>query len=253
MPRIKLEIEYDGTGFVGWQKQDNGVSVQNLIENALLKAIGQRVNLYVAGRTDAGVHAIRQVAHFDYKATKKLEIKNFSEAINFYIKNYPISILNTEQVTQKFHARFSAKSRVYLYRISNRRSKVALDRNRVWLLRKPLNIISMKKAAKFLIGKHDFNSFRSVHCQARSSIKSLKNIEIKRKQEELRITLTAPSFLHNQVRIIVGTLKMVGEGKIKPKDMLAILKGCERKLAGPTAPANGLYFVEAKYWSLVLK
>ena len=247
MPRIKLEIEYDGTGFVGWQKQDNGVSVQNLIENALLKAIGQRVNLYVAGRTDAGVHAIRQVAHFDYKATKKLEIKNFSEAINFYIKNYPISILNTEQVTQKFHARFSAKSRVYLYRISNRRSKVALDRNRVWLLRKPLNIISMKKAAKFLIGKHDFNSFRSVHCQARSSIKSLKNIEIKRKQEELRITLTAPSFLHNQVRIIVGTLKMVGEGKIKPKDMLAILKGCDRKLAGPTAPANGLYFVEAKY------
>jgi tRNA pseudouridine38-40 synthase len=187
------------------------------------------------------------VAHFDYKATKKLEIKNLSEAINFYIKNYPISILNTEQVTQKFHARFSAKSRVYLYRISNRRSKVALDRNRVWLLRKPLNIISMKKAAKFLIGKHDFNSFRSVHCQARSSIKSLKNIEIKRKQEELRITLTAPSFLHNQVRIIVGTLKMVGEGKIKPKDMLAILKGCERKLAGPTAPANGLYFVEAKY------
>ncbi len=247
MPRIKLEIEYDGTGFVGWQKQDNGVSVQNLIENALLKAIGQRVNLYVAGRTDAGVHAIRQVAHFDYKATKKLEIKNFSEAINFYIKNYPISILNTEQVTQKFHARFSAKSRVYLYRISNRRSKVALDRNRVWLLRKPLNIISMKKAAKFLIGKHDFNSFRSVHCQARSSIKSLKNIEIKRKQEELRITLTAPSFLHNQVRIIVGTLKMVGEGKLKPKDMLAILKGCDRKLAGPTAPANGLYFVEAKY------
>ena len=247
MPRIKLEIEYDGTGFVGWQKQDNGVSVQNLIENALLKAFGQRVNLYVAGRTDAGVHAIKQVAHFDYKATKKLEIKNFSEAINFYIKNYPISILNTEQVTQKFHARFSAKSRVYLYRISNRRSKVALDRNRVWLLRKPLNIISMKKAAKFLIGKHDFNSFRSVHCQARSSIKSLKNIEIKRKQEELRITLTAPSFLHNQVRIIVGTLKMVGEGKIKPKDMLAILKGCERKLAGPTAPANGLYFVEAKY------
>ena len=247
MPRIKLEIEYDGTGFVGWQKQENGVSVQNLIENALLKAIGQRVNLYVAGRTDAGVHAIRQVAHFDYKATKKLEIKNFSEAINFYIKNYPISILNTEQVTQKFHARFSAKSRVYLYRISNRKSKVALDRNRVWLLRKPLNIISMKKAAKFLIGKHDFNSFRSVHCQARSSIKSLKNIEIKRKQEELRITLTAPSFVHNQVRIIVGTLKMVGEGKIKPKDMLAILKGCERKLAGPTAPANGLYFVEAKY------
>ena len=247
MPRIKLEIEYDGTGFVGWQKQENGVSVQNLIENALLKAIGQRVNLYVAGRTDAGVHAIRQVAHFDYKATKKLEIKNFSEAINFYIKNYPISILNTEQVTQKFHARFSAKSRVYLYRISNRRSKIALDRNRVWLLRKPLNIISMKKAAKFLIGKHDFNSFRSVHCQARSSIKSLKNIEIKRKQEELRITLTAPSFLHNQVRIIVGTLKMVGEGKIKPKDMLAILKGCDRKLAGPTAPANGLYFVEAKY------
>jgi len=247
MPRIKLEIEYDGTGFVGWQKQENGVSVQNLIENALLKAIGQRVNLYVAGRTDAGVHAIRQVAHFDYKATKKLEIKNFSEAINFYIKNYPISILNTEQVTQKFHARFSAKSRVYLYRISNRKSKVALDRNRVWLLRKPLNIISMKKAAKFLIGKHDFNSFRSVHCQARSSIKSLKNIEIKRKQEELRITLTAPSFLHNQVRIIVGTLKMVGEGKIKPKDMLAILKGCDRKLAGPTAPANGLYFVEAKY------
>ncbi len=247
MPKIKLEIEYDGTGFVGWQKQENGVSVQNLIENALLKAIGQRVNLYVAGRTDAGVHAIRQVAHFDYKATKKLEIKNFSEAINFYIKNYPISILNTEQVTQKFHARFSAKSRVYLYRISNRRSKVALDRNRVWLLRKPLNIISMKKAAKFLIGKHDFNSFRSVHCQARSSIKSLKNIEIKRKQEELRITLTAPSFLHNQVRIIVGTLKMVGEGKIKPKDMLAILKGCNRKLAGPTAPANGLYFVEAKY------
>ena len=247
MPRIKLEIEYDGTGFVGWQKQENGVSVQNLIENALLKAIGQRVNLYVAGRTDAGVHAIKQVAHFDYKATKKLEIKNFSEAINFYIKNYPISILNTEQVTQKFHARFSAKSRVYLYRISNRRSKIALDRNRVWLLRKPLNIISMKKAAKFLIGKHDFNSFRSVHCQARSSIKSLKNIEIKRKQEELRITLTAPSFLHNQVRIIVGTLKMVGEGKIKPKDMLAILKGCERKLAGPTAPANGLYFVEAKY------
>lgn len=247
MPRIKLEIEYDGTGFVGWQKQENGVSVQNLIENALLKAIGQRVNLYVAGRTDAGVHAIRQVAHFDYKATKKLEIKNFSEAINFYIKNYPISILNTEQVTQKFHARFSAKSRVYLYRISNRRSKIALDRNRVWLLRKPLNIISMKKAAKFLIGKHDFNSFRSVHCQARSSIKSLKNIEIKRKQEELRITLTAPSFLHNQVRIIVGTLRMVGEGKIKPKDMLTILKGCDRKLAGPTAPANGLYFVEAKY------
>lgn len=247
MPRIKLEIEYDGTGFVGWQKQENGVSVQNLIENALLKAIGQRVNLYVAGRTDAGVHAIKQVAHFDYKATKKLEIKNFSEAINFYIKNYPISILNTEQVTQKFHARFSAKSRVYLYRISNRRSKVALDRNRVWLLRKPLNIISMKKAAKFLIGKHDFNSFRSVHCQARSSIKSLKNIEIKRKQEELRITLTAPSFLHNQVRIIVGTLRMVGEGKIKPKDMLTILKGCDRKLAGPTAPANGLYFVEAKY------
>ena len=247
MSNFRIDIEYDGTDFVGWQKQDNGVSVQDLVENALLKVTGQKINLHVAGRTDAGVHAIKQVAHFDYKVTKKIEIKNLSEAINFYIKNYPISVLNAEKVTKKFHARFSAKARVYLYRISNRKSKVALDKNRVWLLRKPLNIASMKKAAQLLIGKHDFNSFRSVNCQARSSIKSLKSIKITSKKEELRITLMAPSFLHNQVRIIVGTLRMVGEGKIKPKDISDILKGCDRKLAGPTAPANGLYFVEARY------
>jgi len=247
MPRIKLTIEYDGTDFVGWQKQENGISVQGLVEDALRKVIGQKANLHVAGRTDAGVHAIRQVAHLDCAAMQRLKIENLSEAINFYIKNYPVSILSAEKVTKKFHARFSAKYRVYLYRISNRKSKVALDRNRVWLLKKPLNIITMKKAAKFLIGRHDFNSFRSVHCQARSSIKSLEAVEINRKQEELRITVTAPSFLHHQVRIIVGTLKMVGEGKLKSGDMLTILEGCDRKLAGPTAPANGLYFVEAKY------
>ena len=245
MPRYKLTIEYDGGGFVGWQRQENGLSVQQALEEAIEKFCGKATTLLGAGRTDTGVHALGQVAHFDL--AKAAEVDTVRDAINFHVRPAAISILIAEQVDDDFHARFSATERAYLYRILNRRPPPVLDKGRVWHLIAPLDSEAMNKAAQALVGFHDLTSFRSVHCQAESAEKTICRIEVTRQNEEIRLLLRAPSFLHNQVRIITGTLVWVGEGKWSPGDVADALAARNRTASGPTAPPEGLYFLEAVY------
>jgi len=245
MTRYKVSIEYDGRDFVGWQRQDNGYSVQQAVEEAITDFCGETVVVYCAGRTDAGVHALGQVAHFDL--AEAAEVDTVRDAINFHVRPAAISILIAEQVDDGFHARFSATERVYLYRILNRRPPPVLDKGRVWHLIAPLDSEAMNKAAQALVGVHDFTSFRSVNCQAESAEKTVYRIEVTRQNEEIRLLLRAPSFLHNQVRIIAGTLAWVGEGKWSPGDVANALAARNRTASGPTAPPEGLYFFEAVY------
>lgn len=245
--RYKIEIEYDGTNLVGWQKQREGKSVQSLLADAIKDFCGEDAEVFGAGRTDAGVHAIAQTAHFDI--SKKVEPFKLREGLNFYLRTYdaPVSILTTEVVDEDFHSRFSAKSRSYIYRILNRRAPAVLEKNRVWWVPVPLDIEKMKKGAKYLIGHHDFTSFRAAECQALSPMKTLDKIEIEQYGDEIKFYVEAKSFLYHQVRNIVGTLKMVGDGHLKPEDVKEILEAKDRKKAGPTAPACGLYFYNVKY------
>jgi len=245
MPRYKLTVEYDGTPFVGWQKQDNGMSVQAVIEEAVRKFSGETVTATGAGRTDAGVHALGQVAHLDLK--KDWTPNRVREALNYHVQPHPVTIRSVEIVDDAFHARLSARRRSYLYRILNRRAPPALDLHRVWHVAKALNAAAMHEAAQILVGRHDFTTFRASLCQAKSPVKTLDRLEIAQAGEEIHVHAEARSFLHHQVRNMVGTLKLVGEGKWTGKHVAAALAARDRRKGGPTAPAEGLYLVEVSY------
>jgi len=243
--RFRLLVEYDGTGYVGWQRQDNGPSIQQAIEEAIFAFSAERTNLAAAGRTDAGVHALGQVAHVDLARDTKAD--TLRDAVNFYLKPQPISILAAEPVGADFHARFSARGRRYLYRIVNRRAPLAIERDRAWWVQNELDASAMQAAGQRLIGHHDFTSFRSSICQAASPLKTLDRLDVERAGEEIRIHAAARSFLHHQVRSMVGTLKLVGEGRWTAEDVAAALAARARSAAGPTAPAEGLFLAEVRY------
>ena len=245
MTRFKLTIEYDGGGFVGWQRQKNGPSVQQALEDAVLAFCGEKVSAQAAGRTDAGVHALGQCVHLDL--ARDASPDRVREAINFHLKPAPVAVLAAAVVDGDFHARFSAVRRRYLYRIVNRRAPLTLARGRAWLVRPALDAAAMHAAACLLVGRHDFTSFRSVHCQAPSPVRTLDRLTVEREGEGIAIAAEARSFLHHQVRNMVGSLKLVGEGKWRASDLRDALAARDRAAAGPTAPAEGLYLVGVDY------
>ncbi len=245
MLRYRLIVEYDGADFVGWQRQENGLAVQQVIEEAIERFCGEQVTTFAAGRTDAGVHALGQVVHFDL--SREAEPDTVRDAINFHLRPAAVAVVAAERAADDFHARFSAVGRAYLYRIANRRAPLVLDRGRAWWVPVPLDAEAMHAAAQGLVGRHDFSSFRAAECQADSPVKTLSAIEVARDGEEIRVTARARSFLHHQVRNMVGTLKRVGEGKWSAADVARILAERNRAAAGPTAPACGLYLTEVFY------
>ena len=245
MPRYKLTIEYDGTPFVGWQVQDNGMSVQGVVTDAVFAFAGERTIVAGAGRTDAGVHALGQVAHIDL--AKDWEADTVRDALNAHLRPHPVAVLTAEQVADDFDARFSAIKRLYLYRIVNRRADLALDQLRAWRVPRPLDSSAMHKAAQKLVGRHDFTTFRSSECQAKSPVKTLDRLDVARDGDEGRITAMARSFLHNQVRSMVGSLIHVGEGKWSAADLSAALAARDRTACGQVAPPQGLYLVRVEY------
>lgn len=245
MSRYKITIEYDGSGFVGWQRQENGFSVQQAIEEAINKFSGEKITLFGAGRTDSGVHALGQVAHFDLQ--KNTDADTVRDAVNFHLKPACVSILDATPVADDFDARFSALERAYRYRITNRRAPLAVSRGYSWWVPVPLDVEAMNEAAGHLVGKHDFTTFRSVHCQAKSPLKTLNALTVTGDGESIEIEARAPSFMHHQVRNFAGTLKLVGEGKWSPGKVKTALEKKDRTAGGPTAPPDGLYFVEVVY------
>lgn len=245
MPRYRITIEYHGAGFVGWQRQANGISVQEALETALERLTGAAVRVQGAGRTDAGVHAAGQVAHFDLAAP--FPLKSLRDGTNFHLKPHRASVLDAAEAADDFDARFSAIGRRYRYRILNRRGPPALDRGQVWFFAKPLDAAAMAEAATALLGRHDFTSFRAAQCQAKSPVKTLDQLEVSRTGDEVVLDVAARSFLHNQVRIIAGTLVRVGEGAWRPEDVAAALAARDRSAAGPTAPPEGLCLMGVCY------
>ncbi|MEM8812124.1 MAG: tRNA pseudouridine(38-40) synthase TruA [Pseudomonadota bacterium] len=245
MPRFKLTIEYAGTGFAGWQRQEGQPSVQQAIEEAIERFCGDTLSIQGAGRTDAGVHALAQVAHADL--SKDWSADRVRDAVNAHLRPLPIAVLEAERVSDDFQARFSAIRRHYHYRIINRRAPLTLDRDRAWLVPKPLNADAMHQASQRLVGYHDFTTFRSVHCQARSPVKTLDVLEVSRDEDAIDVYCSAPSFLHNQVRSLVGSLKLVGEGRWSSDDLAHALAARDRKECGPVAPACGLTLVAVDY------
>jgi len=243
--RWRLTIEYDGSPFMGWQRQDHGPSVQQALEEALARMTGERPGVHAAGRTDAGVHALAMSAHVDIEKT--LTEHRLREGVNALVRPHPISVLSAEHVADDWHARFSCIGRRYLYRVLNRRAPPALDRGRVWHVAVPLDVAAMAEGAAFLVGRHDFTTFRSVHCQSDSPVKTLDRLEVARAGDEIRIEAAARSFLHHQVRSMVGCLALVGRGQWKPADIGAALGARDRSALGFNAPPHGLYFVEASY------
>jgi len=245
--RFKIIIEYDGTNYSGWQIQANALSIQESIQKAIKEFSSHTVEIFGAGRTDAGVHARGQVAHFDMP-----EFCNFSEdtiknAINYHLKPQPIVVTNCIRVNEEFHARFSAKKRYYEYKILNRDAMPALEYNRVWHISKNLDNKKLAEAAKHLEGQHDFSSFRSSQCQSSNPVKTIDNISISKNADIISINISAKSFLHHMVRNIVGTIYLAGIGKILPSHVKNILEARDRKKAGITAPACGLYFLRVDY------
>jgi tRNA pseudouridine38-40 synthase len=245
MPRYKLTIEYDGTPFVGWQVQDNGVSVQGVLAEAVLAFTGERAVVGGAGRTDAGVHALGQIAHVDL--AKDWPADTVRDALNAHLRPHPIAVLLAERVADDFDARFSAIKRHYRYRIVNRRADLALEALRAWRIPRPLDAAAMHDAAQRLVGRHDFTTFRSTECQAKSPVKTLDRLDVARDGDEVRITAIARSFLHNQVRSMVGSLVHVGEGKWSADDLAAALAARDRTACGQVAPPQGLYLVRVEY------
>jgi tRNA pseudouridine38-40 synthase len=245
MPRYKLTIEYDGSPFVGWQRQTNGRSVQEAIEDALAGLTGERPTLRGAGRTDAGVHALGQTAHFDL--ARDWEGDKLRDALNAHLRPKPVAVLAAEPAAADFDARYSAIRRHYCYRLLTRRAPPVLDRNRVWHIARPLNAVAMHRAARQLLGTHDFTTFRSTECQAKSPVKTLDRLDVVRREDELIVTASARSFLHNQVRSMVGSLKLVGEGKWSADDLQQALETRDRTACGPVAPPDGLYLVRVDY------
>ena len=245
MPRYKLVIEYDGTPFVGWQVQDNGASVQGVITDAVAAFAGERVAVSGAGRTDAGVHALAQVAHVDL--AKDWDSETVRDAINAHLRPHPVTVLTAERLSESFDARFSAAKRHYLYRIVNRRANLALEQNRAWRIVRALDDAAMHAAAQKLVGRHDFTTFRAAQCQAKSPVKTLDRLDVVRDGEDVRIHATARSFLHHQVRSMVGSLAHVGEGKWTSDDLAAALAARDRSACGQVAPPHGLYLVRVEY------
>lgn len=251
--RYKITIEYNGTNLLGWQRQLDGPSVQEYLETALGRlarpdttSTNKFIEVQGAGRTDAGVHALAQVAHFDLK--RDIADWKLRDALNFHLRDLeaPVVVLDVEVVPDDFNARFSALGRGYIYRILNRRAPSVLEKDRVWWVPVELDVEKMRQAAQFLLGHHDFSSFRAAACQAKSPIKTLDKLDISTRGDEIVFEVEARSFLHHQVRNMVGTLKLVGDGHLKPEDISKILEAKDRKAAGPTAPACGLYL--SKVW-----
>jgi tRNA pseudouridine38-40 synthase len=245
MPRYKLTIEYDGTPFVGWQVQDNGVSVQGTLADAVFAFAGERAVVAGAGRTDAGVHALGQVGHVDLG--KDWAADTVRDAINAHLRPHPVAVLAAERVADDFDARFSASRRHYLYRVVNRRADLALDVLRAWRVARLLDAAAMRDAAQRLVGRHDFTTFRSTECQAKSPVKTLDRLDVTRDGDEVCVTATARSFLHNQVRSMVGSLIHVGEGKWSADDLAAALAARDRTACGQVAPPQGLYLLRVEY------
>jgi tRNA pseudouridine38-40 synthase len=245
VPRYKLTIEYDGAGLVGWQRQANGPSVQTALETAIHRFCGESVTVYGGGRTDAGVHALGQTAHIDLAREVPCEV--IRSAVNYHLRPAAISVLAAEQAPPDFDARLSAVRRRYRYRILNRRAPPTVDRGRVWQVAPPLDHEAMREGARHLVGHHDFSTFRDSLCQAKSPVKTLDALEVSREGDEIRIEAQARSFLHHQVRNIVGTLELVGLGRWRPDDVATALAARDRRAGGPTAPAEGLYLVAIDY------
>jgi tRNA pseudouridine38-40 synthase len=245
VPRYKLLIEYDGVPFQGWQTQADGPTVQGAIEAALLAFAGEAVTIQGAGRTDAGVHALGQVAHADL--SRDFEPGTVRDALNAYLRPQPVAILSAEKVTDEFDARFSARKRHYLYRICNRRPDLTLERERAWRVGRPLDDRAMHEAAQRLLGKHDFTTFRSTDCQAKSPLKTLDRLDVTRDGDWVLVETAARSFLHNQVRSMVGSLVHVGEGKWSADDLSRALEARDRTACGQVAPPQGLYLTRVDY------
>lgn len=245
MPRYKLTLEYDGTPFSGWQRQENAPSVQAALERAAEAVDGAPVRVHGAGRTDSGVHALGQAAHLDL--TKDLAPDTVRDAINFHLKPDPVAVIEAEQVSDEFHARFSAVKRHYLYRMIDRRAPLTLDRSQVWRVSRKLDAEAMHHAAQALAGRHDFTTFRDAQCQADSPVKTLDAISVSRYGEEVQLTCSARSFLHRQVRSMVGSLVEVGVGKWSARDLASALAAADRSRCGPVAPPDGLYLVAVDY------
>ena len=245
MPRYKLLIEYDGAPFVGWQIQDNGASVQGVLTAAVAAFCGVRVHVQGAGRTDAGVHALGQVAHIEL--AKAWDTDTIRDAINAHLRPHPVAVLAAEHVADDFDARFSARKRHYVYRIVNRRPDLALDAGRAWRAPRPLDVPAMRDAARRLVGQHDFTTFRATECQAKSPVKTLDRLDVERDRDEVRVHASARSFLHHQVRSMVGSLVQVGDGRWSADDLARALAARDRKACGQVAPPDGLYLVKVDY------
>ncbi len=245
MPRYKLILEYDGRPFCGWQRQADRLSVQQALEEAIARFSGETPVTQAAGRTDAGVHALGQVVHFDLE--RSWDSFKIREALNYHLKPHPVAVIDVEAVGEEFEARFSAKARSYQYDILNRRARAALDDGRVWHVPVPLDVDAMHAAAQLILGRHDFSTFRAAECQANSPIRTLDVFTVSREGEIVAVRAKARSFLHSQVRSMVGSLKLVGEGKWSPRDFRAALDAADRSRCGPLAPPDGLYLTSVDY------
>lgn len=245
MTRWRLTVEYDGGPFMGWQRQEHGPSVQQTLEEALQRMTGEQAAFHAAGRTDAGVHALAMATHVD--VMKSLTPHRLREGLNALVRPQPVSVLDVAEMPDDWHARFSCVGRRYLYRILSRPVPPALDFGRVWHIPVPLDVEAMQAGAAHLIGRHDFTTFRSAQCQSDSPVKTLDRLEVTRVGEEIHVTAAARSFLHHQVRSMVGCLAMVGRGQWQPDDMRRALEARDRAELGFNAPPHGLYFVEAVY------
>ncbi|MAL78880.1 MAG: tRNA pseudouridine(38-40) synthase TruA [Sneathiella sp.] len=245
MPFYRVTIEYDGRALVGWQRQKNGPSVQQHIEEAIFAFCGEEVRIQGAGRTDAGVHALGQVANFALASYRKPEV--VMNALNFHLKPAPVAILDCVEVDEDFSARFSATRRHYLYRIINRRAPLTVDAGLAWHVKRDLDTAAMARAASVLVGQHDFTTFRAAACQANSPLRTLDKLEVSRAGELIEVRTSAQSFLHNQVRAMVGSLSLVGTGQWTAGDLQAALEARDRQRAGPNAPPYGLYLTQVDY------
>lgn len=245
MPRFKLILEYDGTPFVGWQRQSNGLAVQEVIERAIFAISGEKVTIRGAGRTDAGVHASAQVAHADLTRDWRADV--LRDALNAHMKPRPVAILSAQRVADEFDARFSAVKRHYIYRMRNRRAPLTLTAGREWLVKRQLDVAAMREGAALLLGKHDFSTFRDSECQADSPLRTLDQFDVFRDGETILIRAAARSFLHRQVRSMVGSLEHVGSGRWTPADLRAALDARDRSRCGMVAPADGLYLAGVDY------